>query len=439
MPLHAWGDTFFEKIVTLFGRFVRLDCRTENKSRLDITRVLVQTSSLEAINRVIKVKVNDLFFSIRVLEEPFSDSYMTVFAKETPRRLVTSSSSEEDSISIIGRNTLDSCGIGEEENFEIQNFIDDMILEKWQKEDFVENIGANHGDINGNQLYGDMSANVMEVVGPLVNEVNGRIGAESEPILGINSHQDSEGPMASLGPIIQVPWVESVDGPHLPSNGSKDQPHAQDQSSVSTPSLGQVGPIEHPTNVAAPKSLAQGGVSLGGDRTIHDVSKIDTKLTQGKGNGDAHLGHTGVDEEAILCVASHKETPSGSMHRSKGRHLGGRHKLLPPILSKAPKVTKLKKQLAISNRNPVTSQDLRSATMSRERTSSQAGANTHLSVNNIGSRNGGSRQGSVESVVKEVWDFGKKLGMVSKGEEKEVVNLLRGLEERDRGNAASNQ
>lgn len=52
-----------------------------------------------------------------------------------------------------------------------------------------------------------------------------------------------------------------------------------------------------------------------------------------------------------------------------------------------------------------------------------------------GSPNGGSQQGSVESVAKGVWDFGKKLGMASYGEEKAVVNLLRGLEERDRGNS----
>lgn len=28
MPLHAWGEAFFQKIVTLFGRYVMMDPRT---------------------------------------------------------------------------------------------------------------------------------------------------------------------------------------------------------------------------------------------------------------------------------------------------------------------------------------------------------------------------------------------------------------------------
>lgn len=45
----------------------------------------------------------------------------------------------------------------------------------------------------------------------------------------------------------------------------------------------------------------------------------------------------------------------------------------------------------------------------------------------------------MDSVAKGVWDFGKKLEMATKGEEKAVVNLLRGLEERDRGNIGGKQ
>lgn len=119
IPLHAWDMSFFKKFVTLFGLFVMLDDRTDNKSRLDLARILIQTSSLEVINCLIKVKINDLIFSIRVVEEPFSDSYMTFFEKQPPRRSSSSSSSGEDSLSLLGRISLDSFGIVEEAEFEI--------------------------------------------------------------------------------------------------------------------------------------------------------------------------------------------------------------------------------------------------------------------------------------------------------------------------------
>lgn len=48
--LHAWTWKFFEMIVTSFGRFVSLDSNTMNMKRLDMARVLVRTTSWEAIN-----------------------------------------------------------------------------------------------------------------------------------------------------------------------------------------------------------------------------------------------------------------------------------------------------------------------------------------------------------------------------------------------------
>lgn len=115
--------------------------------------------------------------------------------------------------------------------------------------------------------------------------------------------------------------------------------------------------------------------------------------------------------------------------------------MLPPILTKAPETTKLQKQMAVCNRKQTNGS--RSAIRASLRVSSNTSEKNSFSISHIcrwsGSQNGGSRQGSVDSVAKGVWDFGKKLEMATKGEEKAVVNLLRGLEERDRGNIGGKQ
>lgn len=48
-----------------------MDLNTQQKWRLDIARILIRTSSLELVHRLIKVCVNGLLFSIRMVKEPF--------------------------------------------------------------------------------------------------------------------------------------------------------------------------------------------------------------------------------------------------------------------------------------------------------------------------------------------------------------------------------
>ncbi|MCH84634.1 DUF4283 domain protein, partial [Trifolium medium] len=68
-PVHAWKKDFFKKIVESFGEFLVLDWDTSQKRRLDFARVLIKTSYLSFINQLEKVKIDNLFFVIRVLEE----------------------------------------------------------------------------------------------------------------------------------------------------------------------------------------------------------------------------------------------------------------------------------------------------------------------------------------------------------------------------------
>lgn len=75
VPVHAWGEDFFRFLAELVGRYVETDVATSSKSRLDIGRILVTVSSPEAINKTVKVKVNEHVFLVRLVEEVIVDQF----------------------------------------------------------------------------------------------------------------------------------------------------------------------------------------------------------------------------------------------------------------------------------------------------------------------------------------------------------------------------
>lgn len=52
IPLHAWTAEVFESIVASLGRFITLDDNTFNMKRFDMPRILILTSSPEAVEKV---------------------------------------------------------------------------------------------------------------------------------------------------------------------------------------------------------------------------------------------------------------------------------------------------------------------------------------------------------------------------------------------------
>lgn len=69
VPYHAWSLNFFSLICAQVGSFVKFDEKTELKQNLEVARVLVSSSSLSHINRVLSIKIDGKVFAIRVLEE----------------------------------------------------------------------------------------------------------------------------------------------------------------------------------------------------------------------------------------------------------------------------------------------------------------------------------------------------------------------------------
>ncbi|KAK2376927.1 zinc finger CCCH domain-containing protein [Trifolium repens] len=69
VPVHAWRENFFKKILESTGEVITPDEDTCKRRRFDYARVLIRTSALSFINQVEKVKIDEDFFVVRILEE----------------------------------------------------------------------------------------------------------------------------------------------------------------------------------------------------------------------------------------------------------------------------------------------------------------------------------------------------------------------------------
>lgn len=68
-PIHAWNELFFKLCVSDCGRFIRSDECTVDKARLDYARILISTTSLEVVNVISEVIIDDCNYSIKLAED----------------------------------------------------------------------------------------------------------------------------------------------------------------------------------------------------------------------------------------------------------------------------------------------------------------------------------------------------------------------------------
>lgn len=73
VPVHAWSVDFFKFLPQIVGKFERVDNYTSKNSRLDVGMVLVTSSTMVAINRVLEVKIISIVYPISLVEEVISD------------------------------------------------------------------------------------------------------------------------------------------------------------------------------------------------------------------------------------------------------------------------------------------------------------------------------------------------------------------------------
>ncbi|XP_045831281.1 uncharacterized protein LOC123922627 [Trifolium pratense] len=69
VPLHAWNEQFFQLCVFESGRFLRTDCVSVGKNRLDFARVLIATPELDIIKSSVTVLVDGIQVEIKIAEE----------------------------------------------------------------------------------------------------------------------------------------------------------------------------------------------------------------------------------------------------------------------------------------------------------------------------------------------------------------------------------
>lgn len=104
VPTHAWRDDIFKTLVQMASKYITIDKPTRKKERFDFGKVLISASSPKAINKIVSVKINDLFYSIRMMEDVFCT---TTCNFNSDRRNKDSDESQLDNSNSAGENLAD--------------------------------------------------------------------------------------------------------------------------------------------------------------------------------------------------------------------------------------------------------------------------------------------------------------------------------------------
>ena len=69
VPLTAWDAENFARFVSAYGDLVELDAMTEERSRVDIARVLIRTEHKPVIDGTVAIVVDGTHFLLKLREE----------------------------------------------------------------------------------------------------------------------------------------------------------------------------------------------------------------------------------------------------------------------------------------------------------------------------------------------------------------------------------
>lgn len=98
VPVHSWRGDFFSDGCTNCGDLQCNGLGTRRKSRFDIGRILISTSYPQIINRSVVVKINDLRFTIRLMEDSLGELSWKSSVKRNVSRSIQSTSDGCDSV-----------------------------------------------------------------------------------------------------------------------------------------------------------------------------------------------------------------------------------------------------------------------------------------------------------------------------------------------------
>lgn len=124
VPIHGWSIKLFEMLAGSLGKFISVDESTLNNKSFDVGRFLIRTSSWEVVNRLVKIRINGMFFNIRLLEEPFQE-FGCGRKHGTEVDIDSSCSSDSLDFSKLSMGSIVGDSIGSLDNFDHHNMFED--------------------------------------------------------------------------------------------------------------------------------------------------------------------------------------------------------------------------------------------------------------------------------------------------------------------------
>lgn len=415
VPLQAWCSEFFEMVVVGFGRFVSLDYRTMNGKRFDIARILLRTTSWETINQIVKVPVNDLFFNIRVIEEPFQEfcSISKNPVREDGGGSMSSSSSETLSLSKYFNESEYEDSTDPDDELLIQKLMEVEQLQEDSEEECRRQSGVGSLDGVENSKGFPISSNneennVIAFVGDdklVVEEVSKshNVAVNNERILTSTHNSEELFVQLGPGPLVQIDEAASI--PILVGRPTSDPINNWDKSSGSN--------NEDRSPTIAPNPFSTNDLTVDHEG-VERNNKTPFLASMECVNKEGAVGRSEINKPNGNTSRHHRKKRNGDR--------GGSN-------AKAQTTATQRNRLGASRNKGCAGLGMKEVRPTSEGMSVN---NYSKSCSNLSWRNCMIENGKAVDIAKEVWNLGKSVVLKFSGPKNEIINRLVSMEERDR-------
>jgi hypothetical protein len=446
IPVHAWSKKTFSLLTISLGSLIEIDQTTEEMERLDMARLLVRTPMMEFINKMIKVKINNESFPIRITEETCDCAF------EEEMVSCVENSVDEDDRSIDSEGTCIPASMASMEDEETLNRIEEnyqQLMGEAQKGDTINGGEEKHPE-NGEDTHESRGKETPREPTLLINEVeeNLKEGGEIKDSVGKELTNEpvevrdrlEENMTRTPGDI-----TEKDIGPAHEASPQRQSGEYEAQNITSRDKLLQRGDIEKDNEICegpshnnkdsvVPHMLSKineaqlqdqpiEGTNIGA--TVRDPSESNEPQDQGqkceqggykcvKESTAKDKNSRVVDDDRQDC-SEHGEKSSRPGEEATSHSCKERRKRRIAILKEKKKTFKKKKTEAS-----------KCTCNQRTRTQKQNISKLELLVENneMERKNWKILHGSAKEIAKDVWDLGKDFGLMHKGEEGEILQEL---------------
>ncbi|GLT29949.1 hypothetical protein SLA2020_047780 [Shorea laevis] len=437
VPLNIWNEELFKRIGIRYGSVIEVDRLTVLRKRLDVGRVCISTAAMENIIKTLKIKVGNVFYQVRICEEARMENvYNPNFLSEDEGE-----SSDELWVEESSLNHSDS------------EWEDMRIEEDSQKSPTKKVITEGETSTGRDEVC--LQAGEFEMPMEEARKTAGTDGTDGEAEIVANSITDSkEGTAGSRQLTKEGPSPEGytkeveVSREQRENEVEREKMFATDSASNNANQMAHFGPFqeraEHEeTNGLGFNSFSPNGPAIGSMDTVDNDCSNSYKdhsrvLLEAKGqtvskktNGsESEVGDSSEDSrnevgEFWAGLASEAELYQLRMEENRQRKVrksrGDRNK----------KAKGKKKQIVAGHMrsDPERTKEGGDQVENRAEISQKGNSNSESGTNNCNMR---FSLRSWEEEASELWAVGKKLGLVRRGNEEEIIKRLGEMEKRDR-------